>query len=109
MIYLLINCAIVQTIMILRNNCFTYCKYDFLIVFIHHLSTLINSIHLSNFQFSTTAKMATIPQQLGFNEEETKVFNELTGRERRALNALLDNNSKIMFIRGMVGKRKNLA
>ncbi|CAG8777725.1 2267_t:CDS:1, partial [Funneliformis caledonium] len=50
--------------------------------------------------------MATIPQQLGFDEEETKVFNELIGRQIRAFNALPDNNSKIMFIRGMVEERR---
>ncbi|UZO16458.1 uncharacterized protein OCT59_007846 [Rhizophagus irregularis] len=51
--------------------------------------------------------MTTIPQQLGFDGEETKVFNELTGRERRAFDALPDNNSKIHFIRGMVVKERS--
>ncbi|CAG8754766.1 11832_t:CDS:1, partial [Funneliformis mosseae] len=39
-----------------------------------------------------------------FDKEETKVFNELTRRQRRAFNALPDNNSKIIFIRAMVEK-----
>ena len=51
--------------------------------------------------------MATVPQQLGFDEEETKVFNEMIGRERRAFDALPDNNSKIIFIRAMVEKEKS--
>jgi len=50
--------------------------------------------------------MATVPQQLGFDEEETKVFNEMIGRERRAFDALPDNNSKIIFIRAMVVKER---
>ncbi|CAB4493767.1 unnamed protein product [Rhizophagus irregularis] len=57
--------------------------------------------------FRVKAKMTTIPQQLGFDGEETKVFNELTGRERRAFDALPDNNSKIHFIRGMVVKERS--
>ncbi|CAG8743360.1 10280_t:CDS:1, partial [Funneliformis mosseae] len=54
-------------------------------------------------------KMATIPipQQLGFDEEETKAFNELTRRERRRFDALPDNNSKIAFIQAMVEKEKS--
>ncbi|CAG8742879.1 3068_t:CDS:2 [Funneliformis caledonium] len=48
-----------------------------------------------------------IPQQLGFDEEETKVFNELTGRERRRFDAQPDNNSKIAFIQAMVEKEKS--
>ena len=51
--------------------------------------------------------MSTIPQQLGFDEEETKVFNELTRRERRAFDAQPDNNSKIAFIQAMVEKEKS--
>ncbi|PKY42716.1 hypothetical protein RhiirA4_456571 [Rhizophagus irregularis] len=41
-----------------------------------------------------------------FDGEETKVFNELTGRERRAFDALPDNNSKIVFIQAMVEKER---
>ena len=52
--------------------------------------------------------MATIPipQQLNFDEEQTIVFNKLTRRELRAFNALPDNNSKIAFIRALVGREK---
>ncbi|RIA88262.1 hypothetical protein C1645_826631 [Glomus cerebriforme] len=52
-------------------------------------------------------KVTTIPQQLGFDEEETKVFNELTRRQRRAFDALPDNNPKIAFIQAMVEKEKS--
>jgi hypothetical protein len=51
--------------------------------------------------------MATIPAQLGFDPEETRVFNGLTGRKRRNFNALPDNNAKINYIRGMVDKERS--
>ena len=51
--------------------------------------------------------MATTAAQLGLDPEETRVFNGMREQERRALNALPDNNAKVFFIRGMVEKERS--
>ena len=47
-----------------------------------------------------------IPTGLDLNEEEQGVFNRMHKRERRVFNNLLDNNSKLGFIRGLVARER---
>ncbi|CAG8515761.1 4575_t:CDS:2 [Funneliformis mosseae] len=42
-----------------------------------------------------------IPIQLGFDEEETEVFNGMTARERGGFNRLRDDNSRIVYVQAL--------
>ncbi|CAG8487959.1 4334_t:CDS:2 [Funneliformis caledonium] len=51
--------------------------------------------------------MADIPTQLGFNEEETEMFNGMTARERGGFNRLRDDNSRIAYVQALVNKERS--